>query len=141
MFGLFGFPNQNNPVPSHWLLCLTDRGTKAKAGSKMSNPFEVLEAKLDALATDVRALKSRTMNEKPERQRRVGVKAAAAYCGLAKRTLYKKTHLREIPHSKVGGRLFFDLDVLDAWIDAGKRKTITEVVEERMVVNRSTDRP
>lgn len=98
----------------------------------MSNPFEVLEAKLDALASDVRALKSRTMNEKPERQRRVGLKAAAAYCGLAKRTLYKKTHLREIPHSKVGGRLFFDLDALDAWIDQGRRPLVSETVEERM---------
>ena len=107
----------------------------------MFNPFEEVVAKLDAIATDVRALKSRTMIEKPERQRRVGVKAAAAYCGLAKRTLYKKTHLREIPHSKVGGRLFFDLDALDAWIDAGQRKTTNEVIEERMVGNHTTQRP
>ena len=99
----------------------------------MSNPFEVLEAKLDALASDVRALKSRTMTDKPERQRKVGVKAAAAYCGLAQRTLYKKTHLREIPHSKVGGRLFFDLDVLDAWIEQGRRPMVSEMVEERMM--------
>lgn len=98
----------------------------------MFNPFEEVVAKLDAIATDVRALKSRTMIEKPERQRRVGVKAAAAYCGLAQRTLYKKTQLREIPHKKVGNRLFFDLDELDAWIDQGRRPMVSETVEERM---------
>lgn len=102
----------------------------------MSNPFEVLEAKLDAIASDVRALKSRTTHEKPERQRRVGLKAAAKYCGLAERTLYKKTHRREIPHSKVGGRLFFDLDELDVWIDAGRRRTVQEAVQDTMAGNR-----
>jgi excisionase family DNA binding protein len=88
------------------------------------------------LAVDVRALKSRTVNEKPERKRRVGLSEAAQYCGLANRTMYKKTHRREVPHSKVGGRLFFDLDELEAWIDAGRRKTAAEVAEERMIGNK-----
>jgi len=101
----------------------------------MNNPFEEITAKLDALAVDVRALKSRT-NEKPDRKRRVGLPEAAQYCGLANRTMYKKTHRREVPHSKVGGRLFFDLDLLDAWIDGGRRPMASEIAEERMAGNK-----
>lgn len=101
----------------------------------MDNPFLEITARLDALAVDVRALKSRT-NEKPDRKRRVGLSEAAQYCGLAHRTMYKKTHRREVPHSKVGGRLFFDLDELDAWIDAGRRRTVAEVAVERMAGNK-----
>jgi len=100
-----------------------------------SNPFELITAKLDALAVDVRTLKNRT-TEKPERKRRVGLTEAAKYCGLAERTLYKKVHFRQVDHSKVGGRLYFDLDVLDAWIDAGRRKTVTEKATDVMTGNK-----
>jgi excisionase family DNA binding protein len=101
----------------------------------MTNPFDEITARLDALAVDVRALKART-NEKPDRKRRVGLSEAAQYCGYANRTMYKKTHRREVPHSKVGGRLFFDLDQLDAWIDAARRRTVAEVAVERMEGNK-----
>lgn len=104
--------------------------------ANMNNPFLEITAKLDALAVDVRALKSRTMNDKPERKRRVGLSEAAKYCGLAHRTMYKKTHRREVPHSKVGGRLFFDLDQLDAWIESGRRPMASEIAEERMAGNK-----
>ncbi len=99
-----------------------------------NNPFESIEAKLDALASDVRSLKSRT-NEKPERKRWVGLSEAAKYVGRAERTIYKGTHKRTFPHSKVGGRLLFDLDELDAWIEAGRRRTVAEVAVERMAGN------
>ena len=100
-----------------------------------SNPFEEITARLDALAVDVRALKSRT-NEKPERKRRVGLSEAAQYVGLAERTMYKKCHFRQVPHGKVGGRLFFDLDQLDAWIDAGRRRTVAEVAVDVIAGNK-----
>lgn len=99
------------------------------------NPFESIEAKLDALASDVRSLKSRT-NDKPERKRRVGLSEAAPYVGLAESTLYKKCHFRTVPHGKVGGRLFFDLDELDKWLDAGRRRTVAEVAVDRMEGNK-----
>lgn len=102
----------------------------------MENPFAEITARLDAIAVDVRALKSRAMNDKPERKRRVGLSEAAKYVDLAERTMYKKTHRREVPHSKVGGRLFFDLDLLDAWIDGGRRPMASEVAEERMAGNK-----
>lgn len=101
---------------------------------KMNNPFEEITAKLDALAVDVRALKSRT-NEKPADEVG-GLELAVKITGLARRTIYKRTHRREIPHRRVGGRLYFRRSELLAWIEAGKRPMASEVAEERMASNK-----
>lgn len=100
-----------------------------------SNFFENLEAKVDALAMDVRALKSRTMNEKPTDEIG-GLDMAVEITRLARRTIYKLTHRREIPHRRVGGRLYFRRAELEAWIDAGRRRTVAEVAVERMAGNK-----
>ena len=100
-----------------------------------SNPFEEITARLDALAVDVRALKSRTMNDKPTDEIG-GLDLAVDITGLARRTIYKLTHRREIPHRRVGGRLYFRRTELEAWIDAGRRRTVAEVAVERMAGNK-----
>ena len=99
-----------------------------------SNPFETLEAKLDALALDVRALKSRT-NEKPADELG-GLDMAVKITGLARRTIYKRTHRREIPHRRVGGRLYFKRSELLEWIENGRRPMASEIAEERMAGNK-----
>lgn len=101
----------------------------------MSNPFEEITARLDALAVDVRALKSRTMNDKPTDEIG-GLGLAVEITGLARRTIYKLTHRREIPHRRVGGRLYFRRSELEQWIDAGRRRTGAEVAVERMAGNK-----
>ena len=97
----------------------------------MTNPFEEITARLDALAVDVRALKSRTANDKPADEIG-GLELAVKITGLARRTIYKLTHRREIPHRRVGGRLYFRRSELEQWIDAGRRKTSAEVAVEIM---------
>ena len=101
----------------------------------MNNPFEEITARLDALAVDVRALKSRTMNDKPADEIG-GLDLAVEITGLARRTIYKLTHRREIPHRRVGGRLYFRRAELEQWIDAGRRRTVAEVAVERMAGNK-----
>ena len=96
-----------------------------------SNFFENLEAKLDALAVDVRALKSRTMNDKPSDEIG-GLDMCVAITGLARRTIYKRTHRREIPHRRVGGRLYFSRAELLLWIEAGRRPMASEIAVQRM---------
>jgi excisionase family DNA binding protein len=100
-----------------------------------TNPFEEITARLDALAVDVRALKSRTMNDKPTDEIG-GLDLAVEITGLARRTIYKLTHRREIPHRRVGGRLYFRRSELEQWIDAGRRRTVAEVAVERMAGNK-----
>jgi excisionase family DNA binding protein len=101
----------------------------------MENPFLEITARLDALAVDVRALKSRTMNDKPTDEIG-GLDLAVNITGLARRTIYKLTHRREIPHRRVGGRLYFRRSELEQWIDAGRRRTVAEVAVERMAGNK-----
>ena len=101
----------------------------------MENPFLEITARLDALAVDVRALKSRTMNDKPADEIG-GLDLAVEITGLARRTIYKLTHRREIPHRRVGGRLYFRRSELEQWIDAGRRRTVAEVAGERMAGNK-----
>lgn len=100
-----------------------------------TNPFEEITARLDALAVDVRALKSRTMNDKPSDEIG-GLDMAVEITRLARRTIYKLTHRREIPHRRVGGRLYFRRAELEQWIDAGRRRTVAEVAVERMAGNK-----
>ena len=99
-----------------------------------ANPFEILEAKLDALAVDVRTLKSRT-KETPSDEIG-GLELAEAVTGLSRSTLYKKTHRREIPHRHVGGRLYFRRSELEAWLDGGRRAMAKEIAHERMEGNK-----
>ncbi len=99
------------------------------------NPFSEITARLDALAVDVRALKARTMNDKPADEIG-GLDLAVEITRLARRTIYKLTHRREIPHRRVGGRLYFRRAELEQWIDAGRRKTAAEVAVERMAGNK-----
>ena len=100
-----------------------------------ANPFEILEAKLDALASDVRALKSRTMSDKTAEEIG-GVDMFCELTGYAKRTAYKLAHFRQVPHFKRGGRLFFRRTEVEQWIDAGRRRTVAEVAVERMAGNK-----
>lgn len=96
-----------------------------------SNPFEILEAKLDALALDVRTLKSRT-NEKPPADERGGFDLWCEVTGLSRSTGYKAVHFRRVPHSKVAGRVYFRRSELLAWLDSGRRPMASEVAVERM---------
>jgi len=99
----------------------------------MEIPYERIEAKLDALAETLRAL-SRT-NEKPTDEIG-GVDLAMQVTGLARRSIYKATHFRTIPHRRVGGRLYFRRTELEQWIDAGRRKTVTEKATDVMTGNK-----
>lgn len=47
-----------------------------------------------------------------------------------KPTVYGWVHDRSIPHSKVGKRLYFNIDDIEEWISKGRRKTISEIESE-----------
>lgn len=90
----------------------------------MSNPFEEINTRLDALASEIRALK-RTNNE-TKTDEIGGLDLAREITGLAARTIYKLTHRRNIPHRRVGGRLYFRRSELEAWLDGGRRPLASE---------------
>jgi excisionase family DNA binding protein len=91
----------------------------------MSNPFEEINTRLDALASEIRALK-RANKENPTDEIG-GLDLALEVTGLAARTIYKLTHRRTIPHRRVGGRLYFRRSELEAWLDGGRRPMASEL--------------
>ncbi|MBX7130057.1 MAG: helix-turn-helix domain-containing protein [Flavobacteriales bacterium] len=92
----------------------------------MNNPFEEINHRLEALASEVRALK-RANKEEPTDEIG-GLDLAVKVTGLAARTIYKLTHRRGIPHRRVGGRLYFRRSELEGWLDGGRRPMASEAV-------------
>lgn len=104
------------------------------------NPFETIHAKLEELAAEIRALRN-TLKERPGRDEIGQMEMAMEVTGLARRTIYKLTHRRAIPHRRVGGRLYFRRSELEAWLDAGRRATATEKALSVMEGRRSPVTP
>ena len=52
----------------------------------------------------------------PIKRRLIDIRAAADYTGLSIHTLYTMVSQRRIPFVKLGGKLLFDLALLDEWI-------------------------
>ena len=52
----------------------------------------------------------------PTKLRLIDIRAAADYTGLSTHTLYTMVSQRRIPFVKLGGKLLFDLALLDEWI-------------------------
>jgi excisionase family DNA binding protein len=94
------------------------------------NPFEVLEAKLDQLAKEVRTLNARTNAPPPDEHG--GWELWKAVTGLSQSTGYKLVCYRKVPHAKVGGRIRFKRSQLEAWLDAGRRPLAKDEAHERM---------
>lgn len=90
------------------------------------NPFTLLYSKMEELTAEVHALR-KAIKQEPQRDEIGGLDLAVEVTGLAKRTLYKMTHRRTIPHRRVGGRLYFRRSELEAWIDLGRRPTAAEM--------------
>ncbi len=64
----------------------------------------------------------------PIKRRVIDIRAAADYTGLSTHTIYTMVSHRKIPHVKLGGKLLFDLALLDEWI---KQNTIMPMPEKR----------
>ena len=58
------------------------------------------------------------------------VSGAMAYLKLSKSAIYKLTMERQIPHYKMGKRLYFKKEDIDEWITKGKVKTQDEINAE-----------
>ena len=60
-------------------------------------------------------------------KRLMTVGEAAAYLGLSVHTLYAWTSQRKVPFVKLGNRVRFDRQKLDAWVDTLSKEPIVEV--------------
>jgi excisionase family DNA binding protein len=55
---------------------------------------------------------------------------ASQYLNLAKQTLYGFTSKRKIPFIKKGKKLYFKLCDLEKWLETGRKKSKSEIIDE-----------
>ncbi len=58
------------------------------------------------------------------------INEAAVYLDLAVSTLYSMNSRRQIPFSKVVGKVYYRRSALDAWLATGERKTTAQLRAE-----------
>lgn len=82
------------------------------------------------LETVLQLLKQSTPKDQPGKL--LSITEAAEFLNLAKPTLYRLVHLRQIPFSKPKGskRLYFKREDLAAWIQTGRKQTVSEIQEQ-----------
>ncbi len=86
----------------------------------MTNPFEAIDARLsniESLLIDIKhGGKSIAAQTMPQHGRVMSLPELIAYTGISKSTIYKLTSAGDLPHSKKSKRLFFERDLIDAWL-------------------------
>jgi excisionase family DNA binding protein len=60
-------------------------------------------------------------------------KEAAAYLKIHYETLLKMARKRQVPHHRIGRKLLFRKDSLDAWIQEQEQKSVMTVEEQDKV--------
>lgn len=98
----------------------------------MTNPFEILEARLSNIENLLLDLKHNS--KEPISQREVEelltVKQAAELLKLSVPTIYGYVQRAEIPVSKRGKRLYFSKQELLDWVKEGRKRTLSEIDHE-----------
>lgn len=92
---------------------------------------------------EIKSLVEKTRPSAPTSKRvPIGIDEACVIIGKAKPTVYTLVRKRLIPCYKNGKKLYFFEDELLAWIESGRKKTLTEInqqakefVAEKRVVN------
>ncbi|MBR09479.1 MAG: DNA-binding protein [Rickettsiales bacterium] len=95
----------------------------------MENPFEVILERLDKIESLLEKLQSDEIAVKNKEEKFLSPQEAADFLGDALATLYGRTSKNEIPFYKRGKKLYFKKSELIEWIEAGKCKTIDELIK------------
>lgn len=97
----------------------------------MTNPFEVLEARLSNIESLLLDLKHPTPSQKPPEPEDdlMTVEEAAQFLDLSVATIYTKTSKGELSFMKMkrGKRIYFSRKELIAYLEEGRQKTAAEI--------------
>lgn len=97
----------------------------------MDNPFQELYERLDRIEGLLVIVKDNKAPEsEDEEERLLNVREAARYLGDAVATLYGRTSKNEIPFYKRGKKVYFKKSELLAWIEEGRVKSQSEIMDE-----------
>lgn len=95
----------------------------------MENPFTTVLQAIEGLRQEVAAL-SRSIHDQEQADETGDVELAMQITGYARQTIYNKVMNRAIPHKKLGRKVVFSRQELEAWVAQHKRKTVQEIREE-----------
>ena len=96
----------------------------------MENPFEIILEKLDRIENAIEKLKM--SNQNVDLDINMEIEEVAKYINLSKVSIYGLTNRKQIPHYKVGKKLFFKKSEIDNWINSKKVKTVDDIENEVM---------
>jgi len=65
-------------------------------------------------------------------KRLLTIKEASEYLGITVNGLYHMVYRREIPFVKIKGRIRFDLNDIDEWIERNKVRDFSSLLEEKI---------
>ncbi len=82
----------------------------------------VLESKLGPLEPKVETVIEYAPAQEVNTKRNLNIKEAAEYLNLSSKTLYTYTEKAKIPFYKIGSRILFKTEELDAWLKERKVK-------------------
>lgn len=111
----------------------------------MENPtFEQLPAAVNQLNHKLETVLQLLKRQQPESQspgKLLTIEEAAQFLNLAKPTIYRLVHLRQIPFNKPKGskKLYFIKPELEAWIKTGRKRTVSEIEEQAESFVKLTD--
>lgn len=100
----------------------------------MTNPFELIEAKLSNIETLLLDIKHQSQDTQqpatvPQDQL-FTIQQAAAFLGLTVATMYTKVSKAELPVMKRGKRLYFSQTELTEYLKTGRKQTYAEVTAQ-----------
>lgn len=93
----------------------------------MSNPFEVIEARLSTIENLLLDIKHKPQVDSViQKDRLLTVREAADFLNLAVPTVYGMVSRNEVPFMKRSKRLYFSREDLLNYIKEGRRQTLSE---------------
>lgn len=100
--------------------------------AQMTNPFEVIEARLSNIETLLLDLKHTPVKqvEQPEADELLTVQDAANFLSLAVPTVYSLISKGELPVMKRSKRVYFSKNELVNYLRQGRKKTNAEIDKE-----------
>ncbi|MEQ3664121.1 helix-turn-helix domain-containing protein [Olleya sp.] len=107
----------------------------------MENPFEIINNRLERIERLLENISSNSfINEANINLPKImNLKQLASYLDVSKGYLYKLTSTNNIPHSKRGKRIYFDIEAINEWVLDNKiwtQKDIEEQVNNYLLKNR-----
>jgi excisionase family DNA binding protein len=100
----------------------------------MTNPFEVIEARLSSIESLILDIKHQPKQVKTSQQPKqwLDLNELIKYDPekRTKPTWYSKISKGEVPYHKRGKKVYFLKSEIDDWLKQGKRKTIQEIEAE-----------